>query len=52
METTENYKLGYENGYYDATNGISLVVAIYSIIPGYSEGYIDGQRAWRLSDKI
>lgn len=39
----EAYELGFRNGYLDLRNGITLTMALYSSIPGYAEGYRDGQ---------
>jgi len=42
-EKQANYIMGYRNGRLDKKLGIQLTVAVNSNIPGYSEGYADGQ---------
>lgn len=40
------YDEGFRNGRLDAMLGIRLWVALTSHLPGYGQGYYDGQRAW------
>ncbi len=41
------YADGFRNGRLDALLGLRLEIALHSNIPGYSEGYHDGQLAAR-----
>lgn len=44
-DVNENYSRGFHNGKLDKMSGICLQVALSSSIPGYSEGYRDGQNS-------
>lgn len=43
MTYNESYTLGFHNGHLDRLLGIHLYVALTSNIPGYADGYSDGQ---------
>lgn len=39
------YKDGFRNGRLDAMLGLRLITALTSRLPGYAQGYYDGQMA-------
>lgn len=41
----EGYENGFRNGWLDCATGHNSLISLFSIIPNYSSGYMDGRQA-------